>query len=332
MSEVAPEVSVVVTNWNGERWLHACLASLKAQAFRDFETIVVDNGSTDGSCALVRALFPDARLIELSENRGFAGGSNAGARAARGRWLAFLNNDAMADPGWLAALHDALAAAGRPAFATSRIVLADRPDLLDSAGDGWLRVGAGFKHGHGGPAVRHGISREVFGACGAACMIGRDTFLELGGFDEAFFLVFEDVDLSYRARLRGNICLYVPSALVRHAGSATLGRASARSVYFGQRNLEWVYLKNTPAPLLLRSAPGHLVYTLAAALFFLRRGRFRSFLAGKAAALRGLRAVLRQRAMVQRRRSVTSEALWASMTPGWLSTKRREKAPLPPPR
>ena len=113
---------------------------------------------------------------------------------------------------------------------------------------------------------------EVFGVCGAACLVSRQVFEELGGFDEDFFASHEDVDLSYRARLRGYRCRYVADAIVRHHGSATLGRGSVSAVFHGQRNLEWMYLKNTPASLLVRTLPGHLVYNAASAAYFARMG------------------------------------------------------------
>jgi GT2 family glycosyltransferase len=327
-----PDVSVIVVNWNGLSWLADCLGSLRVQTCPSYEVILVDNASSDGSVDYVRQRFPEVQVVALEENRGFAGGNNAGAAVASGRFLAFLNNDAVAEPGWLEALRQSLLAAARPALATSLVVFADDPGVVDSAGDGWLRVGTGFKHGHGQPAENYRRAGEVFGACGAACMIRRHAFLELGGFDESFFLVFEDVDLSFRARLSGHTCYFVPSAVVRHAGSASLGRSSATSVYYGQRNVEWVFWKNTPTPLLLRSLPGHGAYLVAAALFFCAKGRLPAFLRAKAAALRGLPRILRQRSRLQASRAVTHRALWAAMTSGWVSTKRREKSaarPLP---
>src|SRR4029450_755260 len=134
------------------------------------------------------------------------------------------------------------------------------PSVIDSAGDGMTRAGGAFKRFHGLSSGTAATSCEVFGACGAAFAIMKAVFDELGAFDEDFFASHEDVDLSYRARLRGYRCRYVANAVVRHRGSATLGTVSPFAVFQGQRNLEWMYLKNTPGSLLVRTLAGHAVY------------------------------------------------------------------------
>jgi GT2 family glycosyltransferase len=320
-----PEASVVIVTWNGRAYLDACLAGIAAQQGITPETIVVDNGSTDGTVEHLRRHFPWVRVVALPENRGFAGGNNAGAREARGEFIAFLNNDTIADPTWLHALRRGIDPAAGFLLATSLIVYMHDPSIVDSAGDGLLRWGGAFKRHHGARADEAVASGEVFGVCGAACLMPKAVFDELGGFDEDFFASHEDVDLSYRARLRGYRCRYVADAVVRHHGSATLGRVSAAAVFHGQRNLEWMYLKNTPGVLLARTLPGHLVYNAAAALHFTRAGLGGTFVRAKLAALAGVPAMLRKRAAIQRGRSVGASAIWPLLEPRWLATKRREK-------
>jgi GT2 family glycosyltransferase len=318
------DTSVIVINWNGRQHLQACFDALATQQGVEFETLLVDNGSTDGSVEFVRAQFPAVRVVALNENRGFAGGNNSAAREARGRHLVFLNNDTVVEPGWLAALRRAV---DEPGFAlsTSRVVYMHDPTVIDSAGDGVLQWGAAFKRFHGTRAPEATRSGEVFGVCGAACLVTRTVFDELGGFDEAFFVSHEDVDLSYRARLLGYRCRYAADAVVRHHGSATLGRTSAFAVFHGQRNLEWLYLKNSPLSLLLRSMPGHVLYTAAAAGYFARMGLLGPFLRAKVAAIAGVPRVLRQRAVVQRTRRVGADAIWPLLERRWLATKWSEK-------
>ena len=320
-----PDVSVVIVTWNGRQHLDICLAAVAAQQGVATETIIVDNGSTDGTAELIRSGYPWVKLVALAENCGFAGGNNAGAREARGRFVAFLNNDTSPDPGWLRALLAGIDEPAGFALTTSRIVYMHDPDVIDSAGDGMLRWGGAYKRHHGEPTSMAPVTEEVFGVCGAACLMPKAVFDELGGFDEDFFASHEDVDLSYRARLRGYRCQYVAAAVVRHHGSATLGTVSPSAVFHGQRNLEWMYLKNTPASLLLRTLPGHVIYNAAAAAHFTRLGLLGTFCRAKAAALAGLPRMLRKRAAVQRARLVGTAAIERHLDSRWLSAKIREK-------
>lgn len=320
-----PDVSVIVVTWNGREHLDTCLAGVEAQRGVAIETILVDNGSTDGTADYVRARYPWVKLVSLQENRGFAGGNNAGVREATGRFVAFLNNDTSADPAWLRALLSGIDEPAGFVLMTSRIVYMHDPNVIDSAGDGVLRWGGAFKRHHGEPASVATATQEVFGVCGAACLMPTAVFEELGGFDEDFFASHEDVDLSYRARLRGYRCRYVADALVRHVGSATLGTVSPFSVFHGQRNLEWMYVKDTPGALLLKTLPGHIVYDVAAGVHFARGGMLRPYLRAKAAAIAGLPRMLRKRAAIQGGRRVGESAIAPLLDRHWLSTKLREK-------
>jgi GT2 family glycosyltransferase len=316
---------VIVVNFNGEQWLDGCLSAAGSQLTNDDELILVDNASRDGSIELVRQRHPRVRVLALDRNLGFAGGNNAGAEVARGGYLAFLNNDTIPQSGWLRALRAPFDRDERVALTTSRIVYLHDPSIIDSAGDGYLRAGGAFKRHHDQPSFLGNEAREVFGACGAACMIRRDVFAGLGGFDEDFFMVYEDVDLSYRARLTGYRCFYAADAVVHHAGSATLLRLSTDAVFFGQRNLEWTYLKNTPTILLIRSFPAHLLYDIAALVSYASMGLVMPYLKGKWAALTGLPRMLRKRAVLQRHRVATASTLWNSMDADWIVEKVREK-------
>jgi GT2 family glycosyltransferase len=320
-----PDVSVIVLNYNGRSHLEMCLRAVHAQQNVALECILVDNGSIDGSVAFVRERFPWVRLVELDHNTGFATGNNRGAEVATGRLLAFLNNDTRPDAHWLAALCSGLDEQHGIAFATSRIVYMQDPTMIDSAGDSVTRSGGAFKRGHGDAAAKYLEPCEVFGACGAAFVMPRALFNDVGGFDEDFFLSHEDVDLSYRLRLRGYRCMYVPDSIVHHAVSATLGRVSDNSIYYGQRNLEWLYLKNTPLKLLLLSLPLHLVYVAAAAIYFATMGKLRVFAAAKWAAFKGVPRAWSKRRAVQASRRASDAEIWAKLEPGWLRVKVREK-------
>ncbi len=221
-------VSLIILNWNGHAWLDGCLRAVLALDPAPAEVIVVDNASTDESVAFVRRAFPTVRVVALDHNVGFAAGNNAGARTCATTFLVFLNNDTRVHPDWLGRLVAPADASSDVGLVTSRVVFMEPPGVLDSAGDGYLRCGGAFKHHHGQAEAEALTSREVFSACGAALLIRRDLFEALEGFDEDFFMVYEDVDLSYRARLRGARCVYAADAIVLHAGSASLGRVRYR--------------------------------------------------------------------------------------------------------
>jgi GT2 family glycosyltransferase len=316
-------VRVVVVNWNGRRWLDGCLRAIARQT-AGAEVVIVDNASDDGSAAFVRASFPSVTVVEAGANTGFARGNNLGAAGASTEFLAFLNNDTVPDPDWLEALVGA-ADRERADLVASRIVFMEPAGVIDSAGDGYLRCGGAFKIWHGRPADTAPPSGEVFGACGAAFLIRRALFEELGGFDERFFMVYEDVDLSYRARLLGARVVYAADATVLHAGSGSLGKLTTAAVYYGQRNLEWTWLKNTPWPLLWRSLLPHVAYGLAGFAAYARGGHAGAWLRAKAAAAGGLPGVLASRRRVQGSRRADSRRLWGQMTANWVGVKRAEK-------
>ena len=321
-----PACSVIVVNWNGRHHLDACLGALRRQTFTDFEAILVDNGSVDGSVDHVRRHHPWVELVVLPENRGFCGGNNEGIRRARGRYLALLNNDTEADPAWLGELVTALERQ-QVGFCASQIRLFDARDLLDSAGDVFAINGVASKRGHLRDASGYAEPGEVFGACAAAALYRRSMLEDIGLLDEDFFLVFEDADLSFRARNAGYRCAYVPTARVYHRTNASIGTYTHAYVYYGQRNLELAFLKNMPLPLLVKYLPVHVAYDLLALVFFAAHGRLWSFLQAKGAALRCLPATLRKRRAIQARRVVSSRQLDDLLERSWLRQRWAEKGP-----
>ena len=325
-----PTISVVIPNWNGWHHLEECLTALRGQTYQDFEVIVVDNGSRDSSVAEVRTRFPEVRLVCLADNQGFAAGCNAGIAAARGEFVALLNNDTRVDPGWLAAVHRASQqfeetgqAEPRYDMWACRVVLADRPELLDSAGDGLTLAGAPFKRGHLQPAAAYATCQEVFGPSGSAAVYRKRLLERLGGFDPDFFLIHEDVDLAWRARLLGARCWYVADAIVQHKVNASLGYLSWTYVYYGQRNVEYVFVKNMPFGLLLRSLPSHILFNLLAWGHFVWHGHGRHFLQAKIAAVRELPRLWRKRRAVQKQRQVTTADFLQCLERRWLGLKLR---------
>lgn len=256
--------SVIIPNWNGLELLQACLAALDQQQFTDFEIIVVDNGSSDGSVEWLQARANSVKLVELKNNLGFPAAVNRGIQASTAPYLVLLNNDTLPEPDWLANLIAAMEAHPEAASGASRMLLAAPPHRIDSAGDGYdLRTGVGFNVGAGEPADSRSEPAWVFGACAGAAIYRRSLFDDIGLFDEAYFLVFEDVDLSLRAQLAGHRCLYVPTAIVYHHRGASTAGTSEAVLLRSWRNHIWVAAKNLP-PLLLLAWSG---------LFAVRLGR-----------------------------------------------------------
>jgi GT2 family glycosyltransferase len=307
-----PEITVIVVNWNGKHFLGTCLSALRQQTFRNFETILVDNGSTDGSQEYVLENFPEVRLISLGENRGFTGGNIAGWREARGNLIALLNNDTEVHPRWLEAIYEASLAYPEAGSFACKMLMFDHRARIDNCGFDLGGTGATVNLGRGeldGPEWSR--PREVFGACGGAAVYRRKMLEKVGFLDDDFFMTFEDVDLAFRARLHGYRCIFVPGAIVYHHLHGTMRNYSARQVYFSQRNNEFVYFKNMPFELLVRCAPRRLLYEVGACLYFLLLGQGRPFLAAKIDVFRDFKALLRKRRRVQKSRSVSVEELRA---------------------
>jgi GT2 family glycosyltransferase len=318
-----PLCSVILVNWNGRAHLPACLAALARQSFRNFEVVLVDNGSTDGSIEYLRERHPEVLLVCLGRNTGFAAGCNAGISKARGEYLIFLNNDTEAETTWLEELVSAARDHPAAGFFASKILFFDDHSRIDSAGDELGTNGVAQKRGHRRADAGFEKSEPVFGACAAAALYRRNVLAEIGGFDEDFFLIFEDADLSFRAQLAGYSCVFVPSARVYHKSNASIGTLSETYVYYGHRNLEFVFFQNMPASLLLRFLPTHLLYDALALLHFAARGRAGAFLRAKASAFREIPAILRKRRRVQRSRRRTPREVRALVSPGWLKDRWR---------
>jgi hypothetical protein len=306
---MSPRVTVVIPNWNGKRFLNLCLTSLGEQSFEDFETVLVDNGSTDDSVGFTRQNFPRVRVIPLGDNLGFSAAVNAGIEASRAEYVALLNNDTEADPGWLAAL--VRAADSRPEaglFASKLVDFHDRR-LLDGAGDALRHSGLPYRVGH--RELDRGQYDEptfVFGACAAAAMYRRTLFEEIGSFDEDFFAYCEDGDVSFRAQLAGHACLYVPGAVVYHVGSAsTGGKRSPTATRLGTQNGISLLVKNLPTTLAWRLLPLLLVGQLSRIVVtsFASSRLLRAHLDGLAGAWRLLPRMVEKRKDVQKRRRVS---------------------------
>jgi GT2 family glycosyltransferase len=324
MATATPEVSVIVVNWNGKHLLEGCLASLRCQAFRDFEVILVDNGSSDGSVTWVAARYPEVRIVALEKNHGFCGGNNAGIRAAQGEYVVLLNNDTEVEADWLGELFRHIRADRSIGACDSKILYFDRRDTIWSAGATYTIAGSANFRGHGRKDAEFAEPAEVFTAVACSAIYPRRVLDEIGGMDEDFFAGYEDVDWSFRARLRGYRIVNVPASRVYHKVSASHQYNSPTYVYHGQRNVAAVFVKNLPGRLLLKYAVLHLLYTAGSLLYFARVGRLSAFLRAKRDALRQWRVLWRKRREIQRSRTVAASHIDALLSRDWVGPKLRK--------
>ena len=250
-----PRVSVVIPNLNGRNLLGDCLVSLEKQAFRDFEVILVDNGSDDRSVDFVKDSFRwVTKIIENSENAGFAGASNQGIEASDGEYIALLNNDTEAHPGWLEEL--VKTADGNPdaGMFASKTLFFDNRGIIDTAGH--LFYPDGLNRGRGRLEADEGQyddKTDVFFPSGCAALYRTAMLDEIGLFDESHFAYGDDTDIGIRGRLAGWGCLFVPGAIVYHHYSMTTGVYSPAKVYLVERNRIWIVWKYFPAKRLIAS-------------------------------------------------------------------------------
>jgi GT2 family glycosyltransferase len=320
MSARSPFVSVVLLVWNNSEYLFDCLEALQKQTYQDFEIILLDNGSSDRRYLIgLQEKYSSLAIIikQLDSNKGFAAGNNLGVKLAQGYWLAFLNVDAFPAPDWLDVLCQATKRYPQYKFFASRQVRASHDQLLDGAGDSYHLSGLAWRRFYNRSVQKFGKkTEEVFSVCPAAALYFRREFLRLGGFDDDYFSYFEDVDLGFRLRLSGERCLYVPDAIVHHIGSASTGRRSDFSIYYGYRNLIWTFVKNMPFPLIWIALPLHIVTLLFFVLHLIIRGQGRVIWKAIFDAILGLPKMIEKRKMIQKNKKITTRELLKVMSTG----------------
>jgi GT2 family glycosyltransferase len=305
--EERQKVSIIVVNWNGERFLKDCLGALSTQSYVNCEIILVDNGSSDNSVRFARENFPEVKIVELRENKGFTGGNTAGLEIAQGAFIALVNTDARADETWLQNLIVPMLRDRTIGICASKLIFTNSL-ALNSAGDGLTTAGVGFNRGLGGNAADFERPEFVFGACGAAVLYRRRMLDEIGFLDDDFFLYDEDTDLNFRAQLAGWKCVYVPTAFAYHVANATARRLSDLHVYYHTRNLEFVWIKNMPLGIMLRFAHHKVIQELGSFCYLcLRHGKWGPFLKAKRDALKMLPVMLKKRTKIQARKRVPNQ-------------------------
>ncbi len=327
-------ISIVIPTWNGRHLLAPCLNSLQHQTDDQFDVIVVDNGSEDGTMEWLHQLnFWKERLrcIRLETNRGFAGGVNAGIQSASGEWIILMNNDTFADPHWIESLHRAACEYPDYAMFTSKVLIHTPPYRIDTIGDGFTIAGFGYKIGWMQlDDGRFETARRIFGASGCASLVRREVFERIGMFDEDFFAFAEDLDLSFRALLAGYKCMFVPAARIFHAVHATA--APEKTLFWYHRNIIWLLYKNLPGRLMMLYGFHIGFHHLLVGLRSFIQGWFRLYIRSLWAGITGLSKMHSRRRIIQNSRRVSISEIRQNLTGNWirvhweLSSWRRKRS------
>ena len=284
------KVTIIIPNYNGKHFMEPCLASLAKQTFRDFEILVVDNASSDGSLEYMREHYPEIKVIALDKNYGFSKAVNVGIRHSRSPFVILLNNDTTVDPNYVKEMIKAMEQSPKIFSVSSKMIQMYHPDLIDSAGDLYTVLGWGVCRGAGRPVSNYTDAGEIFTACAGAAIYRRSAFARIGYFDEKHFAYLEDIDIGYRAKIYGYKNMYCPTALVYHVGSGTSGsKYNAFKVRLSARNSIYLCYKNMPLlQLILNALPIAFGYLVKCA-FFLRIGFLKDYISGMTEGLKTAR-------------------------------------------
>lgn len=289
-----PKVSVVIPNYNGEKYLKGCLDSLKLQDYIDFETIIIDNASKDSDYKWVKEEYKEIIFKRLDKNYGFSPAVNEGIKMAQGEYVLLLNNDTVLEKDFISQMVKAIEKDKRIFGVSSKMIAYLDHTIMDDAGDEYTVLGWAYKHGDGKPVERFTKEKKVFSACAGAALYRKSVFEEMGLFDEDFFAYMEDVDVSYRARIYGYYNVYCPEAKVYHIGSATSGsKYNAFKVKLAARNNVYVPYKNMPLIQLIINLPALILGTFVKVIWFQKKGFGKVYREGLREGLRTLNKINR---------------------------------------
>lgn len=345
---INPLISILIVNYNGLKHLNDCFDSLNQQNFKDFEIVMVDNNSSDTSIAYTKKNFPNVIIVESDKNLGFAGGNNFGISLCHGKYIFCLNNDVIVAENCLSSLVKEIKVAEKILITSTHLTDSEieetgidlviseadntiwaammtqwgNPQLVDGGGDELYSWGLPFKYqGYNVSDSIFDKPREIFAACGGAVVYPKTLFEKLGGFDEQFFLIFEDIDLSLRAWHSGAKTIFVPKAVVQHKGSATIGGASKVGLYYSYRNSFWFKLKNYPLSTLLRHSWKYLIVFLLSFKGSVAQGMTKVWFKAHWDQFWGLSKIFKKRRKILLNSVRTSRELEEQFRPNWLKEK-----------
>lgn len=296
MNKNPPLVSVIIINYNGKHYLKNCLSSLSAQSYPAIEVIFVDNASSDGSVDYVRKEFPSIRIIESNKNLGFAKGNNLGIKEAKGELIATLNNDTQVTSRWLEELVSAMNSDEKVGMCASKMLFMKDHGMINSTGICLSRSGVCWDRGiFESDEGQYESQEEIFGPCAGAALYRKSMLSEIGLFDEDFHAYVEDTDLAFRGRLAGWKCLFVPRAIVYHIHGGTGGFDNDYTIYYGNRNVLWVTIKNFPKLLFFSSVPWIIGRNIGVIPYYILKGHGWAVIRAKVDAIKGIPMMLAKR-------------------------------------
>ena len=306
-----PKVSVIIVNYNGKKFLEKCLESLCKVNYENFEIIVVDNNSTDGSIELVTKNYPSIILLKLNSNKGFAEPNNIGAKIANGKYLLFLNNDTIVTPNFISEMVQVIENDKKIAICQSLLLKPD--ESVDSSGDFIDHLGVVYNS-----TKKTDEIREISSARGASMLIRKNIFDILEGFDEKFYVSFEDVDLGWRTWMIGYKVILTPKSVVYHVGGQTIKSKKPEIAFHGFKNQLAMKITNFEPPIAIRN-------TL---LFFIRYG-FRELKIWRDYKIKGTTALTatdyeNKIAEKPSFKIITKSILWVLSNPKYLLKKQRQ--------
>ena len=275
------EVSVIIPNFNGKKYLKDCLDALLVQDFPSFEIVVVDNGSKDGSVTYLKKNYPQVRIIALKENTGFCGAVNAGIHTSNAEYILLLNNDTIVQEGFIKALVQAIKKSPDIFSCQAKMLQMHDKGKIDDAGNYYCALGWAFADGKGKPEENYNKRKKIFASCAGAAIYRKSILNEIGCFDEEHFAYLEDLDIGYRARLYGYENWFCPKARVYHVGSGTSGsRYNLFKIRYSSRNNVYMIYKNMPLWQIVLNFPFFLVGFGIKTMFFACQGYGKEYIAG----------------------------------------------------
>lgn len=319
-----PKVSVILLCYNGKKFLDKCVSSLINQDYLNYELLFVDNVSTDGSTDFVRENFPEVKIVGLMPpNKGFADGNNRAIKFASGEVLLFISHDTYVEKNFISEMvrHHK----NKKTICTPRIMSMQNPEYIDDIGGKLNILGypTAIFHGERYDKKKHGRSQSVFSPCGAAFLMDKKLFEELCGFDESYYMYMEDQDLGWRARLEGVEVVSVPSAVVYHFLSATLGKSPVK-YYYLERNRYTTLLKNYSSTTILLLSPLFIFFELFTLLTYaitLNFSGIKTKIKAISWNIRNLEGILKKRKQIQEKRKIRDDKILLLMSDYFLGSE-----------